>query len=136
MRIFRRYTVKSFLWLCTSQWSYNLTVALPAELMVHNSKPRAGPYARPEGCFWRSRHLPIFTGRFQPTIVGTSELNYCVRNGNRWDLTVIDTGRDAALRRIRSLFFRRYIPSKLNKNCLANRVSVKIGSSPRPISTR
>ena len=32
MRIFRRYTVKSFLWLCTSQWSYNLTVALPTEL--------------------------------------------------------------------------------------------------------
>ena len=41
----------------------------------------------------RSRHLPIFTGRVQPTIFGTSELNFCVRNGNRWDLTVIDTGR-------------------------------------------
>ena len=40
----------------------------------------------------RSRHLPIFTGRFQPTIFGTSELNFCVRNGNRWFLTVIDTG--------------------------------------------
>ena len=40
----------------------------------------------------RSRHLPIFTGRFQPTIFGTSELNFCVRNGNRWNLTVIDTG--------------------------------------------
>ena len=43
--------------------------------------------------FSRSRHLPIFTGRVQPTIFGTSELNFCVRNGNRWDLTVIDTGR-------------------------------------------
>ena len=31
--------------------------------------------------------------RVQPTIFGTSELNFCVRNGNRWDLTVIDTGR-------------------------------------------
>ena len=41
----------------------------------------------------RSRHLPIFTGRVQPTIFGTSELNFCVRNGNRWGLTVIDTGR-------------------------------------------
>ena len=38
-----------------------------------------------------SRRLPIFTSRFQPTILGTSELNYCVRNGNRWDLTVIVT---------------------------------------------
>ena len=43
--------------------------------------------------FVRSRHLPIFTGRVQPTIFGTSELNFCVRNGNRWGLTVIDTGR-------------------------------------------
>ena len=45
------------------------------------------------GSFARSRHLPIFTGRVQPTIFGTSELNFCVRNGNRWGLTVIDTGR-------------------------------------------
>ncbi len=40
-----------------------------------------------------SRRLPIFTRRFQRTIFGTSELNFCVRNGNRWNLTVIDTDR-------------------------------------------
>ena len=40
----------------------------------------------------KSRHLPIFPGRFQPSIFGTTELNYCVRNGNRWDLCVIGTG--------------------------------------------
>ena len=28
---------------------------------------------------------------FQLTIFGTSKLNFCVRNGNRWNLTVIDT---------------------------------------------
>ena len=50
--------------------------------------------------FARSRHLPIFTGRVQPTIFGTSELNFCVRNGNRWGLTVIDTGRPGAAFRI------------------------------------
>ena len=70
-----------------------------------------GPYKK------RSRHLPIFTGRFQPTIVGTSELNYCVRNGNRWDLTVIDTGRIYCHIFGRIFSFLRYIPSKLNKNC-------------------
>ena len=37
---------------------------------------------------WR---LPIVPGRFQPSIFGTSELNFCVRNGNRWTLTVINT---------------------------------------------
>ena len=42
--------------------------------------------------FCSSRRLPIFTRRFQRTIFGTSELNFCVRNGNRWILTVIDTG--------------------------------------------
>ena len=45
----------------------------------------------PQG-FCLSRRLPIFTRRFQRTILGTSELNFCVRNGNRWFLTVIDTG--------------------------------------------
>ena len=34
-----------------------------------------------------SRRLPIFPGRLQPSIVGVCELNFCVRNGNRWDLT-------------------------------------------------
>ena len=42
------------------------------------------------GCLlcWR---LPILPGRFQPSIVGTSELNCCVRDGNRCTLTVIST---------------------------------------------
>ena len=37
---------------------------------------------------WR---LPIFPGRRQPSIFGTSELNCRVRNGNGWTLTVINT---------------------------------------------
>ena len=37
---------------------------------------------------WR---LPIFPGRCQPSIVGTSELNCRVRNGNGWTLTVNNT---------------------------------------------
>ena len=36
-------------------------------------------------------HRPIFPGRFQPSIFGTDELNFCVRNGNRWTLTANDT---------------------------------------------
>ena len=35
--------------------------------------------------------LPIFPGRLQPSIVGRSELNYRVRNGNGWTLTLINT---------------------------------------------
>ena len=62
-------------------------------MVLNKANPRTGLSARPVGCllFKRSRHLPIFTGRFQPTIFGTSELNFCVRNGNRWNLTVIVT---------------------------------------------
>ena len=69
--------------------------------------------------FRRSRRLPILTGRFQPTIFGTSELNCCVRNGNRWNLTVIDTGQNTkrafALSRI---LLESDIPSKLNNHCV------------------
>ncbi len=38
------------------------------------------------------RHRSIFPGRLQPSIVDTSELNFRVRNGNGWDLAVINTG--------------------------------------------
>ena len=37
------------------------------------------------------RRLPIFPGRFQPSIFGASELNFRVRNGNGWTLTAINT---------------------------------------------
>ena len=36
-------------------------------------------------------HLPIFPGRHQPSIFGTTELNFCVRDGNRWTLSAINT---------------------------------------------
>ena len=39
------------------------------------------------GCW----HRPIFPGRRQPSIVGTGELNYRVRDGNGWTLTAINT---------------------------------------------
>ena len=32
-----------------------------------------------------------FPGRFQPSIFGANELNFCVRDGNRWDLIAINT---------------------------------------------
>ena len=37
---------------------------------------------------WR---LLIFPGSCPPSIVSASELNFCVRNGNRWTLTAINT---------------------------------------------
>ena len=39
----------------------------------------------------RCQHRPILPGRRQPSIVGTGELNYRVRNGNGWTLTAKDT---------------------------------------------
>ena len=41
-------------------------------------------------CFLR-RHSPIFPGSLPPSIFGTTELNFCVRYGNRWTLSVINT---------------------------------------------
>ena len=42
---------------------------------------------------WRK---PIFPGRYQPSIFGTSELNFRVRDGNGWTLVVINTNCVAA----------------------------------------
>ena len=39
------------------------------------------------GCW----HRPIFPSRFQLSIFGTAQLNFCVRNGNRWTLCVSGT---------------------------------------------
>ena len=38
------------------------------------------------------RQRPILPGRVQPSTFGTEGLNYCVRNGNRWNPFVIATG--------------------------------------------
>ena len=35
--------------------------------------------------------LPIFPGRYQPSIFGASELNCRIRDGNGWTLTAIST---------------------------------------------
>ena len=35
--------------------------------------------------------LPIFPASHPASIVGGSELNFCVRYGNRWTLTPINT---------------------------------------------
>ncbi len=37
------------------------------------------------------RHQPIFPVRRQTSIFGACELNFCVRNGNRWTLAAINT---------------------------------------------
>ena len=37
---------------------------------------------------------PIFPNRDQLSIFGASELNFCVRNENRWDLSAIVTTMD------------------------------------------
>ena len=40
---------------------------------------------------WFVSALPIFPGRFQPSIFGANELNYRVRDGNGWTLIAINT---------------------------------------------
>ncbi len=42
-------------------------------------------------CRLKCQHWPIFPGRLQPSIFGTAELNFRVRNGNGWTLRVINT---------------------------------------------
>ena len=99
---------------------------------------------------WWIRRRPIFPGRYQPSIVGTEELNCCVRDGNRCDLFVISTGSgegyllNAPSRlhkgKIESNFWDRKTWSARNNiwyqvyklNC---RKPKNLWSSPRPVST-
>ena len=39
-----------------------------------------------------TRQRPTFPARLQASIIGAKELNFCVRNGNRWVLFAIATG--------------------------------------------
>ena len=54
-------------------------------------KPRTNVLGFRRSSASRCWRLPIFPGRFQPSIVGASELNCRVRDGNGWTLTAIDT---------------------------------------------
>ena len=51
---------------------------------------------------WR---LPIFPDRHQSSIVGTSELNFRVRNGNGWTLTVKNTNYVIGINRYKHINF-------------------------------
>ena len=62
----------------------------------------SSPYKNmPVACFRREKTphecvelvfaLPIFPGSHPPSIVGANELNFCVRDGNRWTLIAINT---------------------------------------------
>ena len=58
---------------------------------VHRSQRS---YAKEKAPTFQSRlvfALPIFPGSRPPSIVGVHELNFCVRDGNRWTLMTINT---------------------------------------------
>ena len=75
---------------------------VPYILISHNRKRRAqGPplhyyiyFSKKKTAHFRVRYmlaLPIFPGSHPPSIVGAYELNFCVRDGNRWTLIAINT---------------------------------------------
>ena len=43
------------------------------------------------------RRRPTLPGRFQPSTISVLRLNFCVRDGNRWDPQAIVTGNQAEL---------------------------------------
>lgn len=58
-----------------------------------------------------NRHLHILPGRVQPSTFCTTELNFCVRYENRWDLSVIDTGNG-----LKVVALSRFVHSQLHNN--------------------
>ena len=53
--------------------------------------------------------LPIFPGRLQPSIVGRSELNFRVRDGNGWTLALINTNYFLSKKRVSKENFTKYL---------------------------
>ena len=76
----------------------------------------------------KSRRSPIFPRRHHLSIFGVYELNFCVRNGNRWNLIAICTGYH---------IFKVSNPENWIKEVSweAKIRRDEIRSSPRPIST-
>ena len=59
-------------------------------VLVRAQKQRANPLGLTL-YFMLNQQLPILPGRLQPSTFGVYELNYCVRDGNRWILIAIAT---------------------------------------------
>ena len=73
------------------------------------------------------RRRPILPGRRQPGTFGAEKLNFCVRDGNRWDLLAIITGNLSTFRTLKTSYWIAFeISRSLNIRFLR--------SSPRPIS--
>ena len=88
----------------------------------------------------KNRRRPNFPGSFPPSIFSAKELNFCVRDGNRCNLSAIVTGLCKSRFAIYSYFvvrctlssstLLRAVPSKLNNHLVLK----TIWSSVRPIS--
>ena len=74
-------------WTRTSDTLINSQVLLPTELRRNIETQQVFDLL----CLFRCRRLSIFPDSCPSSIVDASELNYCVRNGNRWTLTAIGT---------------------------------------------
>ena len=51
------------------------------------------------------RRRPILPGRHQPGTFGAEKLNFCVRDGNRWDLLAIITGNLGIFRTLKTSYW-------------------------------
>ena len=80
---------KAMQWICrrfASPSSTALLTRYPGRIGSHTTKKDT-----PSGVPLSNQRLPILPGRLQPSTFGVYELNYCVRDGNRWILIAIAT---------------------------------------------
>ena len=66
-----------------------ITIRLgPNKVFMYSNIKKHLPFGK---CLSLNQQLPILPGRRQPSTFGVYELNYCVRDGNRWSLVAIVT---------------------------------------------
>ena len=80
------------------------------------------------GCFF-DRQLPTLPGRLQPSTIGLCVLNYCVRNGNRWNHASIVT--ECVRKHLCSL---KTIQKKVTEHLRSSRIPYLQSGQRHPIS--
>ena len=80
------------------------------------------------------RRRPILPGRHQPGTFGAEKLNFCVRDGNRWDLLAIITGNLSTFRTLKTSYWSALQKSSRSFGLSTGLTFAFLRSSPRPIS--
>ena len=81
------------------------------------------------------RRRPTLPGRVQPSTIGAEGLNFCVRDGNRWDPFAIVTGNCCVVGGLRSVCFTHHTCPRYRSVLWKSSSSLKLSLLPSGLLT-